>query len=165
MEETISKKDAAYLYKKNLESKLINKFKSEFYEKIGYTPEVITFIDDTYQLPLVSLSNMKLIFDEIMTEEFGNKRINNHKIRITSPTRKRSVVEYRYMYFRISRLMGHVLTDIAESIINKKGKPYDHTTVIHGCNTCDDLVHTNENFALMYQKIIDRVRTKFNIQK
>jgi chromosomal replication initiation ATPase DnaA len=157
--------DATFLYKRTLETKLINRFKAEFYEKIGYTPEVITFVDEKNNLPIVSLDSMISIFEDIMTEEFGNRTLNGHKIRITSPIRKRDVVEYRYIYFRIARLMGHVLTDIAESLIGKKGKHYDHTTVIHGCNTCDDLVQSDEKFALAYQKVINQIRLKFNIKE
>jgi hypothetical protein len=155
--------DVTFLYKKKLESKLIEKFKAEFLEKVGYTPEVITFVDEKNNLPVLSLPELISIFDEIMKDEFGDKSLRGFKYRINSPLRKRSVVEYRYIYFRIARLMNHILTDIGESLENKINEAYNHATVLHGCNTCDDLVKTDVKFALSYQRVINKIRSKFKI--
>ena len=38
---------------------------------------------------------------------------------------------------------------------------FDHTTVLHGCETFDSLLQTSKEFALKYQGVVDSIRTKF----
>ena len=89
--------EATKLYKKTLETKLIDKFKKEFYEKIGYVPQVITMNDEVNELYKLELQEIIDIINDIMEEEFGDRRVGKHLLRITSPIRKRDVTEYRYI--------------------------------------------------------------------
>lgn len=154
--------EATKLYKKTLETKLIDKFKKEFYEKIGYVPQVITMNDEVNELYKLELQEIIDIINDIMEEEFGDRRVGKHLLRITSPTRKRDVTEYRYIYFKIARLMGYTYVEIGFKIQKGKLKGYDHTTVMHGIKTFDDLLSTNQKFALRYQNVVDNIKLKYN---
>lgn len=156
----------SHIYKRKLENKLIEEFQLEFYNKIGYIPKIITMADPKYNLPIISLESLIEVFDEIMNEKFGNKKIHGQLYRISSHTRKRDVVEYRYMYFKIAKLMGYYLTDIGRSLTsNKRENGYDHTTVIHGCSTFDNLLDTSEMFSLNYYNVLSLLKSKYEISK
>ena len=43
------------LYKRRLEAKIIEKFKKEFKEKIGYEPQVLTMIDESSDIPKIPI--------------------------------------------------------------------------------------------------------------
>jgi hypothetical protein len=146
------------LYKKTLEDRLISRFKKEFHEKIGYTPHVITLYDDRSYLPRIKLYELVNVINDIMEREFGNRKINRKLIRITSILRSRDATEYRFIYFKIGRLMGYNLKEIGSELQSKFYKGYDHTTVIHGIKTFDDLLSTSQSFALRYQHVIDNIR-------
>jgi hypothetical protein len=149
------------LYKKTLEERLISKFKNEFHEKIGYTPQVITLYDDRSYLPRIKLYELVDIVNKIMEGEFRDRRINRKLMRITSVIRSRDVTEYRYIYYKIARLMGYSLKDIGLQLQSHNHKGYDHTTVIHGVKTFDDLLATSQKFALRYQHVIDNIRRTY----
>ena len=149
------------LYKKTLEDRLINKFKKEFYEKVGYTPQVITLYDDKSNLPRIDLYELINIINDIMEREFGDRRINRKLMRINSFLRNRDVADYRYIYFKIGRLMGYTFKEIGNSLPTDVTKGYDHSTVMHGIREFDDQLGTNQKFALRYQHVIDNIRRKF----
>lgn len=153
-------KDSNSLYKKNLEEKLIKKFRDEFYEKIGYYPQVITLVDSDYNIPILNLKDLILIINEIMEGEYGNQRYHNKLYRVQSRIRKREVTEYRYIYFKLGRVMNYTLSEIYNAL-ETDGRRFDHTTVLHGCDTFDSLLQTSKEFALKYQKVIDLIRDKF----
>lgn len=150
--------EATKLYRKTLEDKLIKKFKKEFNEKIGYTPQVITLYDDNSNMPKIELDELIYVINNIMEKKFGDRKINRKLMRITSFLRTRDVSEYRFIYFKIGRLMGYTLNDIGNRLETDERIGYDHTTVIHGIKTFDNLLSTSEEFALKYQHVVDNIR-------
>jgi chromosomal replication initiation ATPase DnaA len=153
--------DATFLYKRNLEERLISRFKNEFRDKIGYYPQVITLVDTNYNLPIIDLSDLVNIINGIMNKEYGIKRYKGKLFRISSRIRKRDVTEYRYIYFKIGRIMGYSLSKIYNALMTEDGQTFDHTTVLHGCQTFDSLLETSVHFALKYQGVVDDIRSKF----
>lgn len=86
-------------------------------------------------------------------------------------TRKRPNVDARYIYFHIARMYGvknivlidgedryisYSLTEIGKSL-NK-----DHATVIHGCNSVDNLLKTDKEFRLTYIKCEEIIKEGVN---
>lgn len=149
------------LYKKTLEDRLINKFKIEFNEKVGYIPQVITLYDDKSNLPRIELYELIGVINDIMEREFGDRRINRKLMRITSFLRNRDVTDYRYIYFKIGRLMGYSFKEIGLQLPTDETKGYDHSTVMHGVKEFDGQLGTNQKFALRYQHVVDNIRTKY----
>jgi hypothetical protein len=153
-------KDSNFLYKKNLEEKLVKNFKTDFYNKIGYYPQVITLVDSDYNIPVIKLTDLVIVINEIMEKEYGNRRYHEKLYRVESRVRKREVTEYRYIYFKLGRVMNYTLSEIYNAL-RSDNTHFDHTTVLHGCETFDSLLQTNKEFALKYQGVVDSIRTKF----
>lgn len=153
--------EASKLYRKTLEEKLINKFKKEFYEKIGYMPQVIKMHQHNSEIPYMPLHDIIDSVNSVMEHKFGTRRVNKKLIRITSYLRIREATEYRFIYFKIARDMGYTFKEIGKVLKTDKHDGYDHTTVMHGVNTFDDLLSTNENFAIKYQEVIDYIKETF----
>lgn len=153
-------KDSGYIYKNKLEHKLIKDFKADFYEKIGYYPQVITLVDSDYNIPTIKLSDLIAVINQIMEREYGDERYHEKLYRVESRVRKREVTEYRYIYFKLGRVMNYSLAEIYNAL-KSDGRHFDHTTVLHGCETFDSLLDTSKEFALKYQGVVDSIRSKF----
>lgn len=153
--------EATKLYRKTLEERLINKFKKEFLEKIGYTPQVITLHQNNIDMPVMELHEIIYSVNSVMESKFGKRKVNNKLIRITSFLRVREATEYRFIYFKIARDMGYTFKEVGKALKTDKTDGYDHTTVIYGINTFNDLLSTSENFALKYQEVVDFIKDKF----
>lgn len=71
---------------------------------------------------------------------------------IEEDTRDRDVVESRFMFFKIMKDFNPKMsfTYIGSFI----GKSYDHSSVIHGKNTIEDLMKINSNLRVDYEKIL-----------
>lgn len=147
-------------YKNKLEEKLVKDFKNDFYEMAGYYPQVITLVDSKYNIPTIKLDELVLVINTIMEREYGNERYHKKLYRVESRVRKREVTEYRYIYFKLGRVMNYSLAEIYNAI-KSEGRHFDHTTVLHGCETFDSLLETNKEFALKYQGVVDLIRSKF----
>jgi chromosomal replication initiation ATPase DnaA len=152
--------EATNLYRATLEKRLINKFKKDFFEKVGYIPNVISLADDENNLPTIELSDLVKIINELMEEEFGDRMINKKLIRITSILRAREVIDYRYIYYKIGRMMGYSLKQVAYALKTDEGSVYDHTTVMNGIEKFDNLLGNNQKFALQYQRVFRTIRKK-----
>ena len=73
---------------------------------------------------------------------------------IKSKTRKREVVQAR----QISMFFSKKLTNSSLSVIGKHFGNRDHSTVIHACQTVNDLVETDKEYSNLMnelQKIIN----------
>lgn len=153
--------EASKQYMRTLEERLINKFKKEFFEKIGYTPHVIALNQNKSDTPVIELQQIIDSVNTVMESKFGNVRVNNKLIRITSFLRSREATEYRFIYFKLAREMGYSYKEIGRALKTDKTDGYDHTTVIYGVNTFNDLLGTSEKFALKYQEVVDFIKDKF----
>lgn len=153
--------DATFLYKRNLEEKLVSRFKSDFYDKIGYYPQVITLVDTNYNLPMIGLKDLINIINGIMEVKYGRMKHKGKLFRIDSRIRKREVTEYRYIYFKLGRVMGYSLSDIYNALCIDDINKFHHSTVLHGCETFNSLLETSTVFALNYQGVVDIIRNKF----
>lgn len=149
-----------FKYKNKLEEKLIKDFKNDFYEMSGYYPQVITLVDSKYNIPTIKLDELVLVINTIMEREYGNEMFHKKLYRVESRVRKREVTEYRYIYFKLGRVMSYSLAEIYNAI-KSEGRHFDHTTVLHGCETFDSLLETSKEFALKYQGVVDLIRSKF----
>ena len=153
--------EASRLYKKTLEDKLIKKFKEDFNEKIGYIPQVITWYDNDNELPRITLKQLIDVINQIMSEEYGRRKIGKKLLRITSLLRAREVVEYRHIYYKIGSILGYRPIEIGDNLVSDKGTSYDRTTVMHGVKAFDCLLSTSRDFALKYEKVVKRIKERY----
>lgn len=149
------------LYKRRLEAKIIEKFKKEFKEKIGYEPQVLTMIDESSDIPKIPILMLREFVDSIMKERFGNQKIGDDIARLANSGRHREIVNYRFIYFKLARIMGNGFATIGKTIATSRSKKYDHTTVMYGCKCFDDLINTNEDFRNIYLDLVIKLKDKF----
>ena len=143
-------KSLAYAIK--LERKLIEEFKSTFYEKVGYIPIVITQEQlSSEDIPYMKLEKLTELFDPFLIEKFGNK------IPLASKWRMREIVELRAIYCYIAKQMKYSLKPIGENLGNR-----DHTTVIHALTLFRNLFETSEVFRGKYAKIHAYIKQQTN---
>jgi chromosomal replication initiation ATPase DnaA len=150
------------LYKRRLEAKIIEKFKKEFKEKIGYEPHVLTMIDERSDIPKVPILMLREFVDGVMKERFGGQMIGNDIARLANSGRHRDIVNYRFIYFKLARMMGNSFESIGKTIATAKSKKYDHTTVMYACKCFDDLINTNEDFRTIYLELVIKLKDKFS---
>lgn len=149
------------LYKRRLEAKIIEKFKKEFKEKIGYEPQVLTMIDESSDIPKIPILMLREFIDSVMKEVFGNEIFGNEIARLANSGRHRDIVNYRFIYFKLARMMGNSFASIGQTIATNRTKKYDHTTVMYGCKCFDDLINTNEQFRDVYLDLVIKLKEKF----
>lgn len=140
------------LYANQLETRLINKFREQFYEKLGYYPVIIAKSTqmERKDKKLWSLADLEAYFMPYLPERFGKK------VMLTSKYRGRDIVELRMIFCMIARGMGHTCKSIGTYLGGR-----DHTTVIHAVNTFNDLMVTNDNFRDKYHQIITDIKNDF----
>jgi chromosomal replication initiation ATPase DnaA len=149
------------LYKRRLEAKIIEKFKKEFKEKIGYEPHVLTMIDERSDIPKIPILMLREFIDSVMKEKFGNEKFGNDIARLANGSRNREIVNYRFIYFKLARIMGNGFAAIGQTIATSKTRKYDHTTVMYGCKSFDDLINTNEQFRDIYLDLVIKLKENF----
>lgn len=149
------------LYKRRLEAKIIEKFKKEFKEKIGYEPQVLTMIDESSDIPKIPILMLREFIDSVMKERFGNEIFGDETARLANSGRHRDIVNYRFIYFKLARMMGNSFASIGQTIATSRTKKYDHTTVMYGCKSFDDLINTNEQFRDVYLDLVIKLKEKF----
>lgn len=138
-------------YALQLEKKLIEQFKQNFYEKLGYEPVVLTKVQiesDEY-IPILSLETLYEAFEPFLPIRYGKK------IELSSKCRLRELVELRNIYCFLGRTMGYSLVDVGRHLGNR-----DHTTVIHNVSSFKNLVETNEPFRHKYITILTYIKRK-----
>lgn len=135
-----------------LEKKLISEFKELFYEKLGYYPLVLTSPNnqgDGY-LPIMSLEDLKKMFDPFLPIKFKKK------IPLESKIRDRTIVELRSIFCHMARTMRYNLSTIGSFLGNR-----NHATIIYNVKAFNDLVETNESFRLKYFTILNYIREHY----
>jgi hypothetical protein len=141
------------IYAKQLEKKLIDEFKAQFFKKMGYYPLVVTKVstDNDGYLPIITLENLEEAFESFLPVKY------NKKVPLGSNRRFREVVELRNIFCSIARMMKYTTTYIGEYLGNR-----DHTTVLHNTNTFNDLIETSSQFKEKYLQIIKLIKQKYN---
>lgn len=139
-------------YAVRLEEKLINEFRTKFYDKLGYHPIVVTQIfeadGEDNALPILPLSAMKDYFNASISTLY------KRNLSIDTPRRYKFIVELRAIYCTFARKMGYNLTEIATSL-----KKRDHTTVMYNLDLCQKLLTTDASFKRMYNNMLKGVQT------
>lgn len=134
-----------------LEKRMVEQFKKSFYEKMGYTPVVLTRVyykgSDEY-MPMMTLESLEQHFEDFLPERYGEK------LKLSAKCRLRPLVEVRNIFCYMARQMGYSLVTIGQYLGNR-----DHTTVIHNVATCRNLLETDENFQVKYARILKTIKS------
>jgi hypothetical protein len=141
-------------YRKKLEEKLIQKFKEEFHEKLGYYPVVVTnmqFIEEEPEDKSLPLAVLKGYFEPFLPTRYHKKHSLGSKFRY------RELTDLRNIYCYLARNMGYSLNEIAKSLNNR-----DHTTVINCIRKFKDLINTDPEFKNKYIKVINHIKNVDN---
>lgn len=140
-------------YETLLESRLVEKFKLEFYEKLGYYPIVITKITDqqTQELKMMSLEELKACFTPFLPRLYGKV------LKLDAKSRKREIVELRHIFTFIARKLGYSFTFIG-AFLNKR----DHTTIINNLRMFNNLIETDPEFRNKYNNILKHIKKTTN---
>ena len=139
-------------YARILEKRLIDEFKSKFYQKLGYHPVVVTQTKITGKdVPILTLEELSKCFNKYMPRGKDGKFIS-----LKSKKRTRELTDLRKMYCTIARTMGFTLSEIGKFLGNR-----DHTTIIHNIFMFKSLYETNEAFKLKYNSIIRTINEKY----
>lgn len=118
-------------------------------------------IDESSDVPKIPILMLREFVDSVMKEKFGNQKFGNDIARLANSGRFREIVNYRFIYFKLARMMGNGFASIGQTIATNKTKKYDHTTVIYGCKCFDDLINTNEDFRGVYLDLVIKLKEKF----
>lgn len=139
------------LLQKTEEAALTETFQQQFYKQFGYYPAVIIkdHVITKENVSVMSLSELKSHFRKFLPKHFEKL------LTLESSSRKREVVDLRFMYFKLARGMGYSLSLIGLSV-NR-----DHTTVIHGLEQFRNIYETNDIFRQKYQNIVNYIKTKY----
>ena len=146
-------KDTEREYQIHLEKRLIQQFKQNFFEKVGYYPVVLTETkmeggsSDDY-LPLMGLEVLKSYFDPYLPEKYGKI------VPLNSKRRYREVVELRCIFAFLAKNMKYTFKSIGFFLGGR-----DHTTAIHAINTFNDLIETDPMFRHKYLVILEDIKS------
>jgi chromosomal replication initiation ATPase DnaA len=142
------------IYKNILETKLVERFKKEFHEKIGYYPIVITeasISKEEGSIKIIPLEELKKMFTPFLPYKYQKM------ISLGSRSRIRELVELRHIYCFLAKQMGYSLKEIARCLNNR-----DHSTAINSIKVFHDLHETNELFRNKYIKILNHIKQSTN---
>lgn len=136
-------------YAYQLEKKLVDKFKQDFYKKFDYYPVILTkanaLVEERSQL--MSLEELKEYFTPFLPTRNGKTIPLDKKCRI------REITELRSIFCYIARTMSYSLKSIGEFLAGK-----DHTTVIHSIKCFNDLNETSDVFNEKYTMIVNYIK-------
>jgi hypothetical protein len=150
------------IYKRRLEAKLIAEFKLEFKDKIGYEPHVLTMMDDDSDIPNIPLLTLRDTIDEILLEMHGDRLFIHDVARLRNRSRKMELVNMRFIYFKLARLLGHTLDSIGDTMATLRQPRYDHTTIRYGIEQFDNLVVIDESFKDLYLEVVGKIKQKYS---
>lgn len=149
------------IYKRKLEARLIEKFKLEFKDKIGYEPHVLTMMDTESDVPRMPLLTLRDTIDEILLDIYGARLFIHDVARLRNRSRKIELVNMRFIYFKLARLLGNSLDSIGDTMATLRHPRYDHTTIMYGVSQFDNLIVRDEQFKELYLDVIKRIKTKY----
>jgi chromosomal replication initiation ATPase DnaA len=118
-------------------------------------------IDESSDIPKIPILMLREFIDSVMKEKFGNEKFGNDIARLANGSRNREIVNYRFIYFKLARIMGNGFAAIGQTIATSKTRKYDHTTVMYGCKSFDDLINTNEQFRDIYLDLVIKLKENF----
>jgi hypothetical protein len=133
--------------KQELETQLIESFKQDFYEKLGYYPVVNKYIAQTPLSSPITLEELERCFDPFLPNKFGKK------LYLSSSTRYREIVDLRAIFSYIARSMQFSLSSIGEYLGGRH-----HTTIIHCMEIFDHQISTSDQFRLLYNAILNTIK-------
>ena len=136
-------------YESFLEGRLIEKFKNEFYEKLGYYPVVITKISehDPQGFKMMNLDELKGYFTPFLPKLYGKV------LKLDGKNRKRDIVELRHIFTFLARKLGYSFTSIGEFLGDR-----DHTTIINNVRMFNNLIETDPKFRKKYNDILEHIK-------
>lgn len=122
---------------------LINNFKKQYYNLTGVFPIIIYPMRGNQNK--IDLKKLSDLVNEIFRENFPHEYPENG---IVDRSRRRIIVTFRQVYFKIGVEMGHTIDSIAKNI------GYDHATVIHSRKNISNLLEYNDPLVVsIYKKI------------
>ena len=135
--------------KLKIKKELIDNFTQEFNKRLGYRPVVVTKTtqEATPVIELMSLAELKEYFTPFLPVLYGKR------IQLDAKCRIGEIIELRHMYFYLARCMGYKLVPIARSL-NK----LDHTTVMHGLRTFQNLMEVDEKYRAKFLTILNHIK-------
>lgn len=136
-------------YAARLEKKMIEEFRVNFYEKLGYFPTVLPkFAIDTSELTLVSLDELKDLFVPFLPYRY------DIRLTLDCKHRYRDITELRFIFCYIAKQMKYTLSTIG-AVLGKR----DHTTVMNALNMFHNLIETDTVFRKKYLNIVNHIKT------
>lgn len=130
---------------RKLEKELIDAFKEEFYQKLGYHPVVLVRHEvSTLRVGYMTLEELVQQFEPFLPMHYGSP------LPLTSRRRFREIVELRAIYFFIAKQMNYSLNAIGLG-------HFHHTTIIHGLKLFSSIIETDPAFKEKYYKIINHI--------
>lgn len=133
-----------YKYAQKLSEKIINRFKKEYYDKIGLMPTVAVYGLDNIDLKMEEIEDVVNSFIPIKYKNLYT---------IKSPTRKRDILNLKKIFIKISR--DELKKKVKE--IGRYLNGIDHSTVVVAYQVHHDLVETDENYKQLYENVLEKI--------
>lgn len=142
-------------YATKMEQKLVDEFKQKFFEKMGYSPVVITrvTIEADSHIPVISLQQLAECFTPFLPTRYGKV------LTLKTKARYREIIELRNIFCAIARNLKYTYSIIGQELGNR-----DHTTVIHNIQSFRNLIETDAAFKQKYLTILKYIKEKYNEQ-
>jgi hypothetical protein len=93
---------------------------------------------------------------------YGDRLFIHDVARLRNRSRKIELVNMRFIYFKLARLLGHTLDSIGDTMATLRCARYDHTTIRYGIEQFDNLVVRDESFKELYLDVIKRIKQKYS---
>lgn len=116
---------------------------------------------------LMKKSRPYLSEDAVISILLQHGEWRQYNTRQKNSTRRRDLVEYRGMYFFILYHFTKMsLADIGKLFINKKDKPKDHATVLHGYKNFADvyLKYNKGNLSVTYDTVMSHINNTLQMK-
>ena len=134
----------------DLEKQLIENFKSDFYEKMGYYPIVLTKDYKNCGETVFTLEHLEKYFIKFCPRNRLNKIIS-----LRSRNREKETVEVRSIFMYFARALNYKLGDIGKYL------NMHHSTVIHNLQTFGDRMQTSPTFREKFTEIFEHIKTNY----
>ena len=134
----------------DLEKKLIENFKIDFYANMGYYPVVITNDFKRGETHVMTLTELENYFFS-----FYPRSKNNRFINLMSKNRTKEIVELRCIFVYLARSMDYKLVEIS-SYLKKH-----HTTIIHNLDTFNNRMQTSPEFREIFNNIYNYIKSNY----
>lgn len=129
--------------KLDLEKRLIEDFRQDFFSQLGYFPIVSTEIrQKNLELPLLNLNDLEAVFYICFPEILNKPNLLKKK------DRRRELVDIRCLFSHFARVMTYKLSVIGKFLGDKH-----HTTILHYTVLFQNQMDTNPYFVESYNKV------------